>query len=106
QRGHDVSEEVARNDKTARQWLLQNMNTVDTFVTLADMPLPARDVFILTHTYAHLVVRALTRLSGIDRTGLAEYLFPRVASFVIYNTKAGANLGGLHTVYAEMQEEL
>lgn len=105
-RGHVVRPEAMSDAQMAREWLLQNMTPVDPFVTLADMPLPARDLFVLTHTLAHLVVRALTRLSGIDRTGLAEYLFPRVCSFVVYNTKAGANLGGLHTVYSEMQEEL
>lgn len=105
-RGHNIPDSSVRADQFARQWLLANMKSVDAFVTLAEMSPPVRDVFVLTHTYAHLVVRSLTRLSGIDRTGLAEYLFPRLASFVIYNTKAGANLGGLHTVYAEMQEQL
>lgn len=105
-RGRIVPDDAVGDDARARQWLLSNMTSVDTFVTLAGMPPAASDVFVLVHTLAHLVVRALTRLSGIDRTGLAEYLFPRTASFVIYNTKAGANLGGLHTVYAEMQEEL
>lgn len=105
-RGHTIPVSSIQGDQAAKQWLLANMNNVDTFVTLAEMAPPVRDVFVLTHTYAHLVVRSLTRLSGIDRTGLAEYLFPRLASFVIYNTKAGANLGGLHTVYAEMQEQL
>lgn len=105
-RGHDLPSAAATDDQAARQWLLQNIRTVDTFVTLAGMAPAARDLFKLTHTFSHLVIRALTRLSGIDRTGLAEYLFPRVASFVVYNTKAGASLGGLHTVYAEMQEEL
>jgi hypothetical protein len=105
-RGHDLPVSATTNEQAARQWLLQNMRSVDTFVTLASTPPAAKDVFVLTHTYAHLVIRSLTRLSGIERTGLAEYLFPRAASFVVYNTKAGANLGGLHTVYAEMQEEL
>jgi len=105
-RGHKLPKEAQQNDQGARRWLLQNVTRVDTFVTLTPMTLAAQDVFVLVHTFAHLVVRALTRLSGIDRTGLAEYLFPRMAAFVVYNTKAGNNLGGLHTVYAEMQEQL
>jgi len=105
-RGHKLPDDAAMTERSSRQWLLQNVKRVDTFVTLAPLPPAARDVFVLTHTYAHLVIRALTRLAGIDRTGLGEYLFPRMVSFVVYNTKAGANLGGLHTVFAEMQEEL
>jgi len=105
-RGHAVRQEAMSDGQVAREWLLQNMTGVDQFVTLAGMPPIARDVFVLTHTLSHLVIRSLTRLSGIERTGLAEYLFPRLGSFVVYNTKAGSNLGGLHTVYSEMQEEL
>jgi hypothetical protein len=79
---------------------------LDPFVTFKDVPLVTRDAFTLVHTFAHLTIRVLSRISGIERTGLAEYLFPRIAAFAVYNTKAGNNLGGLNTVFAELQHEL
>jgi hypothetical protein len=105
-RGRTVPEAALQSDQASRAWLLGEVEEVDTFVTLRNSPGVTRDLFTLVHTFAHMVVRALARLSGIDRTSLAEYLFPRIAAFAIYNTKAGSNLGGLHTVFSEMQEEL
>jgi hypothetical protein len=105
-RGHDVPNEASAGDETARAWLLRTFRGVDTFVTFKDVPDLTRDAFTLIHTYAHLTIRALSRISGIERTGLAEYLFPRIGTFIIYNTKAGRNLGGLNTVYSEMQDRL
>ena len=105
-RGHSVPEEAGASNETARAWLLKTLRGVDTFVTFKDIPDLVRDTFTLVHTYAHLTIRALSRICGIERTSLAEYLFPRIGTFIIYNTKAGRNLGGLNTVYGEMQEVL
>lgn len=105
-RGHAVPGDTRLSDQAARAWLLGELQNLDAFVTFKGVPLVTRDAFTLVHTFAHLTIRVLSKISGIERTGLAEYLFPRVASFAIYNTKAGNNLGGLNTVFAELQQEL
>ena len=105
-RGHAVPDTAVESDPTARAWLLAELTSLDTFLTFQGVPPLTRDAFTLTHTMAHLTIRVLSRISGIERTGLAEYLFPRLGSFAIYNTKASSNLGGLNTVFCELQEEL
>lgn len=105
-RGHPAPAESGLSDQAARAWLLAEVQNPDPFVTFRDVPLITRDVFTLVHTFAHLTIRVLSRISGIERTGLAEYLFPRTGAFAVYNTKASSNLGGLNTVFAELQQEL
>jgi hypothetical protein len=105
-RGHLVLPGAGLSDQAARAWLLAELQSPDAFVTFKGTPPITRDVFTLVHTFAHLTIRVLSRISGIERTGLAEYLFPRVGAFAVYNTKASSNLGGLNTVFAELQDEL
>lgn len=105
-RGHNTPPQVELSDQAARAWLLKELESPDAFVTFRGIPAITRDVFTLVHTFAHLTIRVLSGISGIERTGLAEYLFPRVAAFAVYSTKASSNLGGLNTVFAELQQEL
>jgi hypothetical protein len=65
-----------------------------------------RAIFGITHTLSHILIRSAASLAGIDRTGLGEYLFPRIGALVIYNSHTVFNLGGLTTMFEENLEEL
>lgn len=62
----------------------------------------ARLVFGLLHTLSHLCVRGAALLCGLDRTSLAEYLFPRTLGFAIYcNHRFGATIGALTALFEQ-----
>jgi hypothetical protein len=98
--------EAPLSESLARLWLLRNVDEVDRFVTQNQMRLITREIFGIIHTLSHIFIRSAASLAGIDRTGLAEYLFPRIGAFVIYNSNTVFNLGGLTTMFEENLEEL
>lgn len=98
--------ELPQKEADARLWLLRNVGTVDRFVTPAGMTPITAAVFGLTHTLSHIFIRAASLLGGIDRTGLGEYLFPRIGAFLIFNANTVFNLGGLTTLFEESLLEL
>jgi hypothetical protein len=98
--------EVPKTEMEARLWLLQNVGTVDRFVTVTGMATITRAVFGLIHTLSHLFIRSAALLGGVDRTGLGEYLFPRIGGFVVFNSNTVFNLGGLTTLFEENLLEL
>jgi hypothetical protein len=60
--------------------------------------LPVRRlVWGLLHSVSHCALKALSRVAGIEATGLAEYLFVPLLGTVVYST-ATMQLGGVHTV--------
>lgn len=98
--------EVPRTEREARLWLLQNVGEVDRFVTRAGMTPITRAVFGVAHTMSHVFIRATALLGGIERTGLGEYLFPRIGGFLVFNANTIFNLGGLTTLFEESLLEL
>jgi len=65
-----------------------------------------RWVFGLLHTMAHAAMRVVSRLAGLERTSVAEYLFLPILSFVIYGNSAAGDLGNLEAVLRDHQLEL
>ena len=94
------------SEREARLWLLKNVGGVDRFVTDKGMSETTRYVFGFLHTTSHMFMRAAASLAGIDRTGLGEYLFPRMGAMVIYNSHTVFNLGGVTTLFEEELELL
>jgi len=92
---------VPSDEKDAKIWLLRNVGSVDRFVTSEGMNGVTRNVFGLVHTLSHMFVRSASSLSGVDRTGFSEYLFPRLGAFVVYNANTEFNLGGITTLFEE-----
>lgn len=68
-----------------------------------DGPDPVTEhVFSLLHSASHIFLRQAVLLSGLDRTSLAEYLFPRTLACAIYaNIRVDFTLGGLHTLFEQ-----
>jgi len=97
----EAVEKVPENEKDAQLWLLKNIGEVDRFVTGENMTRATKLLFGLIHTISHVFIRAAASLSGVDRTGFSEYLFPKIGTFVVYNSKTEFNLGGLTTLFEE-----
>jgi hypothetical protein len=100
--GHAASEITDIEPGRARAQVLALSGNLDPFAKLEGATDAWKGVFSLVHSVAHLSIRVLATMSGLERSGMAEYLFPRVGAFVIYSTKTGVNLGGLATVFHEM----
>jgi len=55
--------------------------------------------YTLLHTYSHLMMRAISELSGLDAGSLGEYLFPADLAFVIYRSGTTLDLGNLSSLW-------
>ncbi len=58
-----------------------------------------RYVYTLLHSYAHLVMKAISEFSGLDLGSLGEYLFPADLAFVIYRNGTTMDLGNLSSLW-------
>ncbi len=58
-----------------------------------------RYVYTLLHTYAHMVMKNISELSGLDLGSLGEYLFPADLAFVIYRNGTTMDLGHLSSLW-------
>ncbi len=56
-------------------------------------------VYTLLHTYAHVIMRAVSELSGLDAGSLGEYLFPADLAFVVYRSGTTLDLGNLSSLW-------
>lgn len=66
-----------------------------------------RKLFVLLHSVAHQVVRAMAVDSGFSETALSEYLFPYALSFAIHpNGGSEFTIGGLRTVLEQNLDEV
>jgi len=57
-----------------------------------------RLLFGVLHTLSHVVMRSLSRLAGLERTSLGEYLFLPIPGFVVYANAGTFNLGVMEVV--------
>jgi len=58
-----------------------------------------RYVYTLLHTYAHVVMKNVAELSGLDLGSLGEYLFPADLAFVVYRNSTTMDLGNLSSLW-------
>lgn len=58
-----------------------------------------RYVYTLLHTYAHMFMKNISELSGLDLGSLGEYLFPADLAFVIYRNGTTMDLGHLSSLW-------
>lgn len=101
--------------RNVRAWLMTNVGEIPDFETI---PIEMEDgedrasaityfVYHLVHSYAHLLLKHATQLSGMSRTSMAEFLLPRSLSFVLYsNQRTDFNIGGLYTLIEASLREL
>lgn len=57
-----------------------------------------RMVFGLIHTFSHVVMRAASLYSGLDRTSISEYVFLPLMGVAIYSNSMTGNFGAFETV--------
>ncbi len=58
-----------------------------------------RYVYTLLHTYAHMFMKNVSELSGLDLGSLGEYLFPADLAFVVYRNGTTMDLGHLSSLW-------
>jgi hypothetical protein len=56
-------------------------------------------VYLLLHSLAHQVMHALADISGLDRDGLGEHLFPADLAFVVYRKGMTPDLGNISAMW-------
>lgn len=58
-----------------------------------------RYVYTLLHTYAHVVMKSIAEMSGLDLGSLGEYIFPLDLAFVVYRNGTTMDLGNLSALW-------
>jgi hypothetical protein len=56
-------------------------------------------IYLLLHSLAHQVMHALADISGLDRDGLGEHIFPADLSFVVYRKGMTPDLGNISAMW-------
>jgi hypothetical protein len=56
-------------------------------------------IYLLLHTLSHQVMHALADISGLDRDGLGEHIFPADLSFVVYRKGMTPDLGNISAMW-------
>jgi len=107
-----VDVDVTRlSDQEIKVWFINHMEEVDFFGEVANKETKNGEItsylFTLLHSFAHLVLRQCTMLSGFDVNTLSEYLFPKTMSFMIYvNNRSSFIIGGMFTVFEQNLQNL
>jgi hypothetical protein len=52
----------------------------------------------LVHTLSHMVMRAVSRFAGLERTSLSEYIFLPLLGAVVFDNSSVFRLGGIETL--------
>jgi len=58
-----------------------------------------RYVYTLLHTYAHVLMKNIAELSGLDLGSMGEYIFPLDLAFVVYRNGTTMDLGNLSSLW-------
>jgi hypothetical protein len=61
-----------------------------------------RMVFGVVHTLSHVVMRAISRFAGLERTSLSEYIFLPLLGAVVFDNSSTFRLGGIETVVRDL----
>ncbi|MCL9814355.1 hypothetical protein [Natranaeroarchaeum aerophilus] len=95
-----VSKDPAElSDAETRALVYNRMETVGPYSELSEMDEVTEHVHGLLHTVSHELIKEAAQLSGIERTSLAEFLFPEALSIAIYsNHTESFTIGGLYTL--------
>mgnify|MGYP001160564772 CR=1 FL=1 len=56
-------------------------------------------IYLLLHTFSHQVMHAMADISGLDRDGLGEYIFPADLAFVVYRKGMTPDLGNISAMW-------
>jgi hypothetical protein len=56
-------------------------------------------IYLLLHSLCHQVMHALADISGLDRDGLGEHIFPADLSFVVYRKGMTPDLGNISAMW-------
>lgn len=90
------------DEKGVKAWFLAHAKPVHPWMDREKVDEVSQYVFGLLHSASHLFLRQSVLLSGLDRTSLAEFLFPRALACVTYaNVRVDFSLGGLHTLFEQ-----
>jgi hypothetical protein len=61
-------------------------------------------VYLLLHSLSHQVMHALADVSGLDRDGLGEHIFPADLAFVVYRKGVTPDLGNISAMWRNHSE--
>lgn len=99
------------SDNEIRAWIVDNMIAIPEYstITVEETPENAVTYFVynLVHSFSHIVLKEITKVSGISRTSLSEHLLPYAMSFIIYtDQREDFSLGGIYTMLESELDDL
>jgi hypothetical protein len=61
-------------------------------------------IYLLLHSLCHQIIHALAEMSGLDRDGIGEHIFPADLAFVIYRKGMTPDLGNISAMWRNHSE--
>jgi hypothetical protein len=94
-------------DRTEARALLYNIiSSVEPYDDISEYDGPTKYLHGLLHTISHELLKEAALLSGIERTSLAEFLFPETLTIAIYSNQTESfTIGGLYTLVERNLED-
>jgi hypothetical protein len=87
-------------------FILERLEPVDRYYDqIWKLPL-RRMVYGLVHSLSHVAMRVLSRLAGLERTSIGEFVFLPLLGAVVYANGNGSKLGGMETIVKDGLLEL
>lgn len=62
-------------------------------------------IYLLLHSFSHQVMHTMADISGLDRDGLGEHIFPADLAFVIYRKGMTPDLGNVSAMWRNYAED-
>lgn len=93
------SDPASLDDSQVNALVYNQMEPVEPYSEISDRGDVTQHVQGLLHTISHELIKEAAQLSGIQRTSLAEFMFPEALSVAIYsNHTESFTIGGLYTL--------
>ncbi len=100
---NDIDMPDFNNDKEVKSWFVNNVNIdlIDTFNPIDfDKSPTTYHVYNLIHSVSHSLIKEASRLCGLDKNSISEYIFPFIPAVFIYcQNSQGYNLGALFNLF-------
>lgn len=89
------------DEKAIKLWFINhvNLNRIKPFLSIKEKYASTYYVYNLLHTLSHLLIRSASKMCGLSKNSISEYILPCVPAVLIYcQNSPAANLGALYNL--------
>lgn len=89
-------------EEDLKAWFLDkvDLSKINTFTEIDSTSSITKEVYTLIHSVSHSLIIEASEICGLDKSSLAEYIFPNIPAVFIYCQNAqGFNMGALYSAF-------